>query len=70
MIPRSPLTSRTIYYLGMFGGFALAAVVLVYKPDTRYVQSPSQLIALLPAPIPKTSTALSFIYLDTEQKLT
>jgi len=32
---RTILTSRTIYYLGMFGGFALAAVVLVYKPDTR-----------------------------------
>ena len=32
---RSGLTSRTIYYVGMFGGFALAAVVLTYKPDTR-----------------------------------
>jgi len=29
------LMSRTIYYVGMFGGFALAAVVLTYKPDTR-----------------------------------
>lgn len=32
---RPGLTSRTIYYVGMFGGFALAAVVLTYKPDTR-----------------------------------
>jgi hypothetical protein len=30
---------RTIYYLGMFGGMALATVILVYKPDTRYVRS-------------------------------
>jgi hypothetical protein len=29
------LMGRTIYYVGMFGGFALAAVVLTYKPDTR-----------------------------------
>lgn len=29
------LTTRTIYYLGMFGGFALAAVLITYKPDTR-----------------------------------
>lgn len=34
-------TLRTIYYLGMFGGFALATVILVYKPDTRYVTSHS-----------------------------
>jgi hypothetical protein len=32
---RQGLMSRTIYYVGMFGGFALAAVVLTYKPDTR-----------------------------------
>lgn len=54
--PRGPLTmNRTIYYLGMFGGFALAAVVLTYKPDTRYVHSlhiiinRSHYIASLPA---------------------
>lgn len=27
---------RNIWYLGMFGGMAFAALVLTYKPDTRY----------------------------------
>ncbi|WVR07157.1 hypothetical protein IAU60_004198 [Kwoniella sp. DSM 27419] len=25
---------ETIYYVGMFGGMALATVILIYKPDT------------------------------------
>lgn len=33
----APLTSRTIFYVGMFGGLALATAVIVYKPDTSYV---------------------------------
>lgn len=32
--PRSILTSRTIYYIGMFGGIALATATYIYKPDT------------------------------------
>lgn len=28
------LTFRNLFYAGMFGGFALAAVVYIYKPDT------------------------------------
>ena len=26
-----------MYYLGLFGGMVFAGVVLMYKPDTRYV---------------------------------
>jgi hypothetical protein len=26
---------RLIYYTGMFGGMALAALLIAYKPDTR-----------------------------------
>lgn len=48
-IERRYLSDRTIYYLGMFGGFALATVVLVYKPDTRYVHVPCP---LSPSPTP------------------
>ena len=29
--------TRLIYYWGFFGGIALATVISVYKPDTRYV---------------------------------
>jgi hypothetical protein len=32
------LTHRTIFYIGMFGGFALATTIAVYKPDTRCVR--------------------------------
>jgi hypothetical protein len=28
---------RLIYYIGIFGGMAFAAVLLTYKPNTRYV---------------------------------
>ena len=28
---------ENIWYFGMFGGMGLAAVLLYYKPDTRYV---------------------------------
>lgn len=28
------LTSRTLYYLGMFGGMGLATLIYIYKPDT------------------------------------
>lgn len=28
---------ENVWYYGMYGGMALAAVLLYYKPDTRYV---------------------------------
>lgn len=30
-----------MYYIGLFGGMAFAGLVLMYKPDTRYVPSSS-----------------------------
>jgi hypothetical protein len=32
---RRNLTRRAIYYIGIFGGMALATVISIYKPDTR-----------------------------------
>lgn len=29
-----------MYYFGLFGGMAFAGLVLMYKPDTRYVALP------------------------------
>lgn len=31
---------ENMWYLGLFGGMAFAGVVLMYKPDTRYVSTP------------------------------
>nr|XP_018263196.1 uncharacterized protein I303_04689 [Kwoniella dejecticola CBS 10117]OBR85354.1 hypothetical protein I303_04689 [Kwoniella dejecticola CBS 10117] len=40
---------ENIYYVGMFGGMALAAVIIAYKPDTRYVVSITSSISRIPS---------------------
>lgn len=37
-----------MYYFGLFGGMVFAGVVLMYKPDTRYVASALSALNLLP----------------------